>query len=490
MIRILLAVIILSIASLGAYGARVTKLESGDRMDDILIKAAGVKPAPRQLAWQELEFACFIHFGVNTFTDREWGEGTEDPQIFNPSDLDAIQWVKACKDAGISEIIFTAKHHDGFCLWPSKFTEHSVKNSPWKNGKGDVVKEISDACRKGGIKFGVYLSPWDRHDPSYGDSPKYNEHFRNQLRELLTNYGPICEVWFDGACGEGPNGKRQEYDYQSFYDVVRELQPNAAISICGPDVRWCGNEAGVCRESEWSVVPESCKADDPDIGSREKLTEAAKNNVGLIWHPAQVDTSIRPGWFYHSTEDNQVKSLDHLLDVYFSSVGGNAQLLLNIPPDRRGRFHENDVQRLHEIGEYLRSTFTNDLIKGARATASVSTRGHDASKTVDGKKGSYWATADGVTFAVIEYDLGVARTFNTAMLQEYIANGQHIEEFFIDAWDNGKWQQISRGTTVGHKRILRFDDVTTSKVRLRINKSRVNAAISSFGLFRRPLKQQ
>ncbi len=455
-------------------------------MESIVAQAAQIRPSARQLAWQQLDFACFVHFGVNTFTDREWGDGTESPSLFDPSELDADQWVSACKDAGIKEIIFTAKHHDGFCLWPSRFTEHSLKNSPWKGGAGDVVREISDACHRGGVAFGVYLSPWDRHEPSYGDSPRYNEHFRNQLRELLTDYGPIAEVWFDGACGEGPNGKRQEYDFDSFYSLVRELQPDAVISICGPDVRWCGNEAGVCRESEWSVVPESFVVDDPDIGSREKLWEAVENGANLIWYPAQVDTSIRPGWFYHESEDDKVKGLEHLLDVFFSSVGGNAQLLLNIPPDRRGLFHENDVRRLREIGEYLRATFSEDFAKGCKATSLESAAGHEADKTVDGDAQTYWSTADGVTSATIEYDLASAKTFNTAMLQEYIAKGQHVEEFCLEVWNADGWQEIARATTIGHKRILRFDDVTASGVRLRITTSRVNAALSGFGLFRRP----
>ena len=273
-------------------------------------------PSPQQLAWQRHEFIAFAHFGINTFTDREWGEGKEDPRLFNPTEFDAGQWAAALQDAGVKLLILTAKHHDGFCLWPSKFTEHCVKNSPWRGGQGDVVREVVEALREKQIRVGLYLSPWDRNQPTYGDSPKYNEYFRNQLRELLTNYGAIDEVWFDGACGEGPNGKRQEYDWPSYYALIRELQPNALIAISGPDIRWVGNESGVARENESSVVTRDGQ---------------------LVWHPAECDVSIRPGWFYHPSEDDKVKSLATLADIYFKSVGRNSVLLLNIPPDRRGR---------------------------------------------------------------------------------------------------------------------------------------------------------
>jgi len=357
------------------------KILPADTVSELVWKAARVVPDERQLAWQALEFQAFVHFGMNTFTDREWGQGTEDPKLFAPTDFDAGQWVDAVKAAGIRGLIVTAKHHDGFCLWPSRFTEHSVKNSPWKGGQGDVVDEVAAACRKAGLKFGVYLSPWDRHEPSYGDSPRYNEHFKNQLRELLTNYGEVSEVWFDGACAEGPNGKRQVYDWAGYYALIRELQPGAVISIMGPDTRWIGNEAGVTREREWSVIPVVGFDDLPDeknpggiahldaqaadLGSLERIAAVARTEGRLIWYPGQVDVSIRPGWFYHAAEDEKVKILDHLLDIYYTSVGGNAQLLLNIPPDKRGRVHENDAQRLRELGDRLRDTFAVNLASGA-----------------------------------------------------------------------------------------------------------------------------
>ena len=314
-----------------------------------------VVPSPRQFAYQQLEFYAFVHFTVNTFTGREWGDGTEDPAIFNPEKLDARQWARAVKSAGMRGLILTCKHHDGFCLWPSRYTEHSVAHSPYQGGKGDIVRETAQACREEGLRFGAYLSPWDRNNPLYGQGKAYDDYFCAQLEELLTGYGDIFAVWFDGACGEGPNGKKQYYDWERYYALIRKLQPGACINVCGPDIRWCGNEAGDTRPSEWSVVPARTRdtekiaslsqqaddesfrqrkisASDKDLGSREALREEQE----LIWYPAEVNTSIRPGWFYHPEEDNQVKSLDTLLDVYVRSVGGNGTFLLNIPPRQRG----------------------------------------------------------------------------------------------------------------------------------------------------------
>ncbi|MGB4647995.1 MAG: alpha-L-fucosidase, partial [Acetivibrionales bacterium] len=328
-----------------------------------------VVPSRRQLEHQQLEFYSFVHFTVNTFTGKEWGDGSESPSIFNPVKFDAQQWVDAVKSAEMRGLILTCKHHDGFCLWPSKYTKHTVAYSPYKNGKGDIVKEVSDACRKAGIKFGVYLSPWDRNNPAYGSGKPYDDYFVNQLTELLTNYGEIFSVWFDGACGEGINGKKQVYDWERYYEVVRKLQPNACISVCGPDIRWCGNEAGYTRKSEWSVVPARTReteliadksqkednesfrqreisASDQDLGSREIL----RDETDLIWYPAEVNTSIRPGWFYHEEEDDKVRPLEELINIYLNSVGGNATFLLNIPPTKDGLFHENDVKRLKELG--------------------------------------------------------------------------------------------------------------------------------------------
>ncbi|NLH17298.1 MAG: alpha-L-fucosidase [Phycisphaerae bacterium] len=457
-----------------------------DTPEQILTKSVQVRPHPRQIAWQKRELIAFIHFTVNTFTDKEWGEGTEDPKIFNPTELDARQWARVCKEAGIKLIILTAKHHDGFCLWPSAYTEHSVKNSPWKGGKGDVVAELATACKEAGLELGLYLSPWDRHEKSYGDSPRYNEHFCNQLRELLTNYGPVSEVWFDGACGEGPNGKKQVYDWPKFNAVVRELAPNAVI-FNGPDVRWVGNESGFARETEWSVVGVktldglgySLDAQGKDLGSLDIL----KQSKYMVWYPAETDVSIRPGWFYHASEDSKVKSVKHLLDIYYSSVGRNSLLLLNLPPDRRGLIHENDAARLAEFGKIIRETFKTNL-----ASASKTTTGAD--KLIDGKWDTVWSPGQGKTTMVAEFDLGGPKTFNCVMVQEFIPEGQRVEEFSVEAWDGNVYKPIAKGTTIGYKRLLRFDNTTSGKVRLNILKSRAEPKINEFGLFLQPAVEQ
>lgn len=441
-------------------------------MDDYIKRAVSVRPSERQLAWQETEFYAFIHFGMNTFTDREWGLGNESPKLFNPIGFNADQWVETCACAGMKGLILTCKHHDGFCLWPSKYTEHSVKNSPWMEGKGDVVKEVSDACRRGGIKFGIYLSPWDRHEKTYGDSKKYNLFFMNQIRELLTSYGEIFCVWFDGACGEGPDGRRQVYDWEGYYRLIRELQPNAVISVCGPDVRWCGNEAGHCRESEWSVVPaelldaertreKSQKTDDrafskrinsedEDLGSREKI----KNAGGLVWYPAEVNTSIRPGWFYHASEDNLVKSVDELLTIYYRSVGGNAAFLLNIPPDKRGLIHENDVQRLRELGNAIRSTFSNDLAGGASVKLKI------------------------------EVDLNSVRNFDRVVMMEDIRFGQRVENFTLSYLSGDDWKEFFAGTVIGYKKICCFEEISARHIKIEIVRSRALPVISGVEVYK------
>lgn len=470
-------------------------------MHNFIEYAANIKPSERQLAVQEMEFYAFFHFTINTFTDMEWGTGKEDPALFNPEQLDADQWVSACVSAGMRGLILTCKHHDGFCLWPSQHTEHSVKSSPWRNGHGDVVREVADACRRRGIKFGIYLSPWDRHEPSYGDSPRYNQFFLNQLRELLTGYGEIFSVWFDGACGEGPNGKRQEYDWESYYALIRELQPNAAISVCGPDIRWCGNEAGHCRESEWSVVPASLRqneaiqeksqqTDDREFARRYESSEedlgsrtVIQGEKELVWYPAEVNTSIRPGWFYHASEDEKVRSLEELLHIYYGSVGGNATFLLNIPPDTRGLVHENDLQRLQELGDAIRNTFETNLAADADVTASETKAGLKARFVVDGSKDTYWSPEDGTEYAVIELDLGRAIDFDHIVLAEY-RYGQRIERFELEYMENGNWHTIQSGTVIGRKRICRFPAVRAQYIRLTILESRWCPRLSGFEVYR------
>lgn len=419
----------------------VTPITIDDTPETIALKAAHVVPSPRQAAWQELEFTVFLHFGINTFNNREWGRKGDDPAVFNPTQLDARQWARTAKAAGAKLMIITAKHHDGFCLWPSEYTDFSVKSSPWKNGKGDVVAEVAAACRAEGLKLGIYLSPWDMNSPLYG-TEEYNTHFEDQLRELLTQYGVVSEVWFDGACGEGPNGKKQVYDWAGYYRVIRELQPDAVIAITGPDVRWVGNESGDGNETEWSVVQDS---------------------TGLRWYPSEVDVPIRPGWFYHPSEDSLVKCPEELVEIYFRSVGRNSVLLLDVPPDTRGLIHGNDVRSLLGMRAILDSTFSINLAEKAGVKP--------LKKDLPGSA---------------EYDLGGERTFDCLLVQEDFRSGQKVASFCLEAYTGGKWKEVCRGTTIGYKRLVRFEPVTARFVRLRILQSRDRAVITNFGLYRTP----
>jgi alpha-L-fucosidase len=485
--------------------ARDVRLSPDDSPDVVLAKAVDVRPTPRQIAWQRDEISAFIHFGMNTFTDREWGDGTEDPRLFNPTALDAGQWVRAAKAAGITRMILTAKHHDGFCLWPSKYTEHSVRNSPWKNGQGDVVREFVEACSAQGMHYGIYISPWDRHEKTYGDSPKYNRYFLNQLREVLTSYPGIAEVWFDGACAEGPNGKRQEYDWRAYWKLIRELAPDAAITVRGPDVRWCGNEAGHTRTSEWSVVPmpgdgQSWETSDKtlsgftrdiygeDLGGRDVLMRSRQDRAVLAWYPSQVNTSIRPGWFYHGHEDDRVRALEDLLTVYYGSVGGNGQFLLNIPPDRRGLFRENDVARLEQFGDVLRTTFARNLAAGAALTAEVAGGASvgDVATLLDGDPDTFWTTTDGPASVTVTAELTAAVRANCLMLQEHIASGQRVEAFDVEVFTDGQWRPAASSTVIGYKRLVRFADATVSKVRVRFMQFRARPTLASMGLYFAP----
>jgi alpha-L-fucosidase len=502
-----LSVVLLCVLVLPAESGQpgnAAAIKPGESMNSIVAKAANVVPSPRQLAWQQREFIGFIHFGVNTFTDREWGDGKESPQIFDPYLLDARQWAKVARDAGMKMLIIVAKHHDGFCMWPTKLSTHSVRSSPWRRGEGDVVGDLAAACREFGIKMGVYLSPWDRHEFSYGDSPVYNTHFVDQLREVLLTYAPIEEVWFDGACGEGPNGKRQEYDWQRYYATVRELAPNAVIAIMGPDVRWVGTESGVGRETEWSVVPDitldvasiaARSQQNPvdagfnphdltqvDLGSREKIRSAKT----LVWYPAETNCSIRPGWFYHPKEDSLVKTPEQLVNTYFSSVGRNGVWLLNLTPDRRGLIHPNDVKSLMGMRSILDNMFAVNLVEKARVKASSSGKGRDVKNVTDKVYETYWMPALGAASPSIELTFPDDRVFDVLMLQECITVGQRIEKFRLDAWQDGAWKEIVRGTTVGYKRLLRFPAVTTAKARIVIEESRTTPTLSSVGLFKAP----
>jgi alpha-L-fucosidase len=447
--------------------------------------AARVVPFPRQLEWQKLEMTAFIHFGINTFTDSEWGTGDESPELFNPVSLDAGQWVKVLGDAGMKMIIITAKHHDGFCLWPTKTTVHSVASSPWKDGAGDVIRELKDACDRHGMKFGVYLSPWDRNAKSYGDSPAYNSFYMEQLTELLTCYGKVDEVWFDGANGEGPDGRRQEYDWQAYYDLIRKLQPDAVTAIMGEDVRWVGTETGYGRETEWSVTalapggtPASRAVNEAlgltpmsdDLGSSTLLSKAG----GVYWYPAEVDVSIRPGWFWHASEDSQVKDVARLADIYLSSVGRNAVLLLNVPPDNRGLITDHDIRSLQGLKKWIDGIYDTDLLNGARPY------GRGTSSAIDGDNKTSWSPQRN---NVASFVPAIAATFNVAMLQEDISRGQRVEKFVIEALAGSEWDTIATGTTIGYKRLIRFPEVKADEIRLTIVSSRATPHISTFALY-------
>lgn len=432
--------------------------------------AARLVPTEQQLKWQQMELTAFLHFGINTFTGREWGDGKEDPALFNPVSLDCEQWVRALKAGGFKMAILTAKHHDGFCLWPTKTTRHSVASSPWKEGKGDVVRELRDACRKYGLKFGVYLSPWDRNAECYGQGEAYNQFFIEQLTELLTNYGEVHEVWFDGANGEGPNGKKQEYDWEAVEQTIRRLQPKAVTAIMGDDVRWVGNEKGIGRETEWSATVLApgiyTRAEEQnqrlgvsstaqDLGGRKVLVDAKE----LFWYPSEVDVSIRPGWFYHTDQDNQVKSLAHLADIYFQSVGYNSVLLLNIPPDKNGLIHETDARRLEELATYLRHTFDDNYLKKGNAR---------------------WMARSG---DFKEFQVKKNALVNTLLIQEDIAKGQRIERFLLEGCVEGNWQKLAEGTTVGYKRLVRFAACQPDSIRLTVLSARDEARVLRMGLY-------
>ena len=459
------------------YYVKHVEFPQGATLEQKVDMAARLVPTPQQLEWQQMELTAFLHFGINTFTGREWGDGKENPALFNPTDFDAEQWVRSLKEAGFKMAILTAKHHDGFCLWPTKTTGHSVAASPWKDGEGDVVRELRDACDKYGIKFGVYLSPWDRNASCYGDSPKYNEFFIEQLTELLTNYGEVHEVWFDGANGEGPNGKKQEYDWTAILSTIRRLQPRAVTAIMGDDVRWVGNERGLGRETEWSatvLTPGTyarceeqnkalgVKATSKDLGGRDMLVNAKE----LFWYPSEVDVSIRPGWFYHQQEDNQVKSLKHLTDIYFKSVGYNSVLLLNIPPDQRGRISDADVNRLKEFADYRKENFADNRVKGGLKA---------------------WTARPGDTRV---YQLKPKSEINVVMLREDISKGQRMEAFTVEALTADGWKEIAKGTTVGYKRLIRIPAVEARQLRVKVDACRLAANISEVAAYyARPLEE-
>ena len=453
----------------------------------------GPLPDKNQLQWQEMEYYAFVHLSVNTFTDMAWGNGDEDSKIFNPARLDCRQWARICKEAGMKGIILTAKHHSGFCLWPSKYTEYSVKNCPWKNGKGDIVREMSDACKEYGLKFGVYLSPWDRNRADYGKA-SYITYFRNQLRELLTNYGDIFEIWFDGANGGsgyygGANETRKidrttYYDWKNTYKLVRKLQPNIVIWNDGgdrADLRWVGTEAGYVGETNWSLLDST--GDVPE----EMLRYGLEN--GNKWVPGEVNTSIRPEWFYHKKEDSKVKTLPQLMDIYYHSIGRNATLLLNFPIMPNGLIHQKDEQAVLEFAKEKKKAFAANLTKGAKIETS-NVRGKDqrfsGAKAIDQSKETYWTTDDDVKKAWLSMTFAKPVSLNRLLVQEYIRLGQRVKSFTVEALVNGQWKEVAKETTIGYKRILRFATVTTTKLRLSITDAKSCPLISNIEIYDAP----
>ncbi len=460
-------------------------------------KPCGPTPSELQIEHHEMEFYGFIHFSLNTFSNKEWGYGNESPKLFNPKHLDCNQWARVAKEAGMTGLILTAKHHDGFCLWPSEYTDYSVKSSPWKDGKGDVLKEFSEACKNNGIKMGLYLSPWDRHSAVYG-TPAYITYYRNQLKEILTHYGEVFEMWFDGANGGsgyyGGANETRKIDNKTYYDwpttwaLVRKLQPKVIrFSDAGPDIRWVGNEKGFAGETNWCLL----KADEYYPGSPNHKNLTTGDEDGTKWIPAECDVSIRPGWFYHKKEDKKVKSVEQLMDIYYKSIGRGATLLLNVPPDQNGVIHPTDVERLQEFKTALKNEFPNNLAAGKAAEAD-NWRGDDPrfapGNVTDGNKESYWATIDGQKQGTITLNLGEETEVNRIVLQEYIRLGQRVKKFTVETLENGQWVAKTGGTTIGYKRILKFPTTRTSAVRVKIEDSKACPVISNIELYRAPDK--
>ncbi len=450
-------------------------------------------PSKEQLAWHQMEMNAFIHFTTNTFTNKEWGYGDESPLVFNPDTVNTDQWVSVLKSAGFKGVILTCKHHDGFCLWPSKYTNHTIANSPYLDGKGDVVKQLRNSCDSMDMKFGVYLSPWDRNRADYGE-PSYVDYYRNQLEEIFTSYGPVFEMWFDGANGgDGYYGGAKEerkIDKTKYYDWPHTLEKVNAIqndviffSDAGPGVRWCGNESGYVNETCWSTIsPDTLYAGKPGI---ETLLSTGSED-GTAWLPAEVDVSIRPGWFYHQSEDSLVKTADKLFDIYLKSVGRGALLLLNIPPDQKGVFHKNDVAALKAFKTKLDSAFSRNLAEGAQLTAS-NTRGgfslYDVNNLINGKRDSYWCTDDSVTNAIINVKLNSTEDLNYLVLHEYIELGQRVKSFKVEAKINGEWDLIAQGTTIGYKRILPLKGIAAQEIKVVITDAKACPVMSSLGIY-------
>jgi alpha-L-fucosidase len=452
----------------------------------------GPTPSKRQLLRHQDDFWGFIHFTVNTFTDKEWGWGDEDPNLFHPTGFDPAQIAQTAADAGMKGLILTCKHHDGFCLWPSRYTDRSVKYSGWMSGQGDAVRSLLDSCLERDLKFGVYLSPWDRNHAEYGRL-EYVAYYRSQLRELLTEYGPIHEVWFDGANGGdgyyGGANETRKIDPKTYYGwletwrIVRELAPDASIfSDVGPDLRWVGNEDGIAGDPCWATL----NVGDSSPGSAVSASLSSGDRNGSEWLPAECDVSIRPGWFYHASEDDKVKTPQELVDLYYKSIGRGATLLLNLPPDRRGLIHERDVEALRGFRLALDATFEHNLAQGATVAASFPRApAFSALNVLDGDPHTYWATEDSATSASVVLDLGAPTTFNIVRIREYLPLGQRVDKYGLDQWQNGGWIEFASGEGIGSCRLARTEKITTESVRLRVA-GPVCPAISEVGIFLEP----
>ncbi len=450
-------------------------------------------PSSAQMAWHEMEMNAFVHFTTNTFTDKEWGFGDEKPSLFNPTQLNINQWISTLKETGFKGAILTTKHHDGFCLWPSRYTDHSVKNSPLQNGKADIVKEFSDACKKQGLKFGIYLSPWDRNRSDYG-SDSYVEYYRNQLKELFNAYGPVFEMWFDGANGGdgyygGANEKRKingasYYDWPTTLNIVREIEPNVIFfSDAGPGVRWVGNENGRAGETNWNTItPDTLFAGQSDIN--DLLNTGSEN--GTHWIPAETDVSIRPGWFYHAKEDSLVKTPEQLVEIYLTSVGRGSTLLLNVPPDKRGLFHEQDVEALRGFRTLLDHEFKTNFALNSGVEASSyrgNSKKYSPENLTDENKETYWTTDDSVTTASLVVHLEKPQSVKYILLKEYIQLGQRIKSFHIEIEKEGVWKKVAEATTIGYKRILKIEPVLTNKIRISITSAKACPIISDVRIY-------
>jgi len=457
-------------------------------IDELGPRLASIRPSERQLAWQQMEFYAFVHFGMNTMTGREWGLGHEDPVLFDPSDLDVDGWMTAIASAGMTGVILTAKHHDGFCLWPSRATKHTVAASPWQSGRGDLVRQVAEAAARHDLRLGIYVSPWDRTEATYGTGNAYDDFFVEQLTELLSDYGQVFSVWFDGANGEGANGKHQVYDWDRYYRVIRKLQPDAVISVCGPDVRWCGNEAGQTRSDEWSVVPAGLRdveriADDSqheDDGEFARLVRSDEDDLGsrsalrghlddLVWYPAEVNTSIRPGWFYHREEDDQVRSAEELMGIWYSSVGGNACFLLNVPPNAAGRTSEPDADVLDELGVLIADYSARRVSTTVTVSSGVVPEGFGSAADAPGIP--WEPTADDARpTVVLHFERPMA--IEAIEVREDIRTGQRIEDLVVVGKNGDEAFSLGSVHAVGHRRILRFEPRILDAARLEIRGSR------------------